>query len=80
MLTIKFDYSGKKNRVDKGRHGIWSTDLHTGEDIVEQHGQQLCEIRGYDRPLVRFEISLAEDGEVEGFAPNVGDLRVLTTS
>ena len=52
---IKLDYS-ENNRFDKERHGIWSRDLHTVEDIVEHDGQQLYKIRGYNKPLVRSEI------------------------
>jgi hypothetical protein len=59
---IKLDYSEKKDRFDKERHGIWSRDLHTVEDIVEHDGQQLYKIRGYTKPFVRSEILLVEDG------------------
>jgi hypothetical protein len=52
----------KKDRFDKERHGIWSRDLHTVEDIVEHDGQQLYKIRGYTKPFVRSEILLVEDG------------------
>lgn len=51
----------KKDRFDKERHGIWSRDLHTVEDIVEHDGQQLYKIRGYNKPFVRSEILLVED-------------------
>ena len=52
----------KKDWFDKERHGIWSTDLHTVEDIVEHDGQQLYKIHGYNKPFVRSEILLVEDG------------------
>ena len=50
----------KKDRFDKEKHGIWSRDLHTVEDIVEHDGQQLYKIRGYNKPFVRSEILLIE--------------------
>lgn len=52
----------KVNRFDKERHGIWSRDLHTVEDIVEHDGQQLYKIRDYTKPFVRSEVLLVEDG------------------
>ena len=36
----------RKTDLDKERHGIWSRDLHTVEDIVEHDGQQLYKVRG----------------------------------
>ena len=59
---IKLDHSETKGRFNEEIHGIWSRDLHTVEDIVEQDGQQLYKIRGYSKPFVRSEILLVEDG------------------
>ena len=62
VLMIQLDYSEKKDRLDKERHGIWSRDLHTVEDIIEHDGQQLYKIRGYNKQFARSEILLVEDG------------------
>ena len=58
---IKLDYLGN-NRFDKEEVPLWSKDLHTVEDIVEHDGQKLYKIRGYNKPFVRSEILLVEDG------------------
>ena len=52
----------RMDRFDKERHGTWSRDLHTVEDIVEHDGQQLYKTCGYTKPSVRSDILLVEDG------------------
>ena len=52
----------KKNRLDQERHGIWSRNLNTVEDVVEHDGQQVYKIRAYSKPCVRCELLLVEDG------------------
>ena len=60
--NVSIDDKVRLFRKKEERHGIWSRDLHTVEDIVEHDGQQLYKIRGYTKPFVRSEILLVEDG------------------
>ena len=46
----------QQDKMDKERTSFWSRDLHTVDKIIDQDGQTLYKIEGYDRPFVRSEI------------------------
>jgi hypothetical protein len=50
----------KKDKLDKQHIGVWSHTLHTVEKIIEENGQKLSKIKGYDRPFLRSEILFIE--------------------
>ena len=50
----------KKDKLDKQHIGVWSHTLHTMENIIEENGQTLYKIKGYERPFLRSEILLSE--------------------
>jgi hypothetical protein len=47
--------------MDKERVPVFSKVLHTVEKIIEEDGQTLYKISGYDKPFVRSEILLVND-------------------
>jgi hypothetical protein len=47
--------------MDKGRVPVWSKVLHTVEKIIEEDGQKLYKVSGYDKAFVRSEILLVND-------------------
>jgi hypothetical protein len=51
----------KKKLMDKERVPVFSKVLHTVEKIIEEDGQTLYKISGYDKPFVRSEIILVND-------------------
>ena len=51
----------KKDRMHKERTSVWSKYLHTVENIIDEYGQTLYKIKGYDRPFVRSEILSLDD-------------------
>jgi hypothetical protein len=51
----------KKKLMDKERVPVFSKVLHTVEKIIEEEGQKLYKISGYDKPFVRSEIMLIND-------------------
>ena len=50
----------KKDKLDKQHVGVWSHTLHTVEKIIEENGQTLYKIKGYERPFLRSDILLTE--------------------
>jgi hypothetical protein len=51
----------KKSLMDKERVPVWSKVLHTVEKIIEEDGQKLYKVSGYDKAFVRSEILLVND-------------------
>ena len=61
----------KKDKMDKERTGVWTTDLHEVEAIKESEGQNLYKIKNCNHWFLRADILLVNDSQQQNVLSSV---------